>query len=285
MAHVTPPRPKQSGLWLAAPGILWLAIFFLLPLTFILAASFMTLGPAGKLSLPLTLEHYERIFTVFDSVFIRSIHISIYTTLICLLAGYPLAFFIKTRRRPVVRQMALFLVILPFWTNFLVRTYAWRVLLGREGTINSLLMNWGLTAEPLALLNNEFAVLVGLVYGYLPFMVLPIYASVERFDFHLVEAARDLGANNWHTFWRIALPLTLPGAIAGCILVFIPSIGTFITSDMLGGKSGVMIGNLVQNQFKATGNIALGSAMAMVMMAMVMVALLVYLRVSRVREQ
>lgn len=285
MAYVTSQRPKQNGFLLALPGILWLALFFLLPLTFIFVASFMTLSPSGKLVLPLTLEHYERIFTVFDGIFLRSIRISIYTTLICLLAGYPLAFFIKTRKRPLVRQMALFLVILPFWTNFLVRTYAWRVLLGREGTINGILLNLGLTSEPLALLNNEFAVLVGLIYGYLPFMVLPIYASVERFDFHLVEAARDLGANNWHTFWRIALPLTLPGAIAGCILVFIPSIGTFITSDMLGGKSGMMIGNLVQNQFKATGNIALGSAMAMLMMAMVMVALLVYVRLSAKRER
>jgi spermidine/putrescine transport system permease protein len=183
-----------------------------------------------------------------------------------------------------VRQFALFMVILPFWTNFLVRTYAWRILLGREGTINEILLKLGVISEPLQLLNTEFAVLIGLVYGFLPFMVLPIYASVERFDFRFVEAARDLGANDWHTFWRVVLPMTLPGVIAGCILVFIPAIGTFVTSDLLGGTRGLMIGNLIQNQFRGTGNMPLGAAVSTVMMVLVMISLMIYVRFVR-REQ
>src|SRR5690606_31516938 len=147
-----------------------------------------------------------------------SIWIAFLTMLICLLVGYPLAFFISTRKSARMQQFALFLVILPFWTNFLVRTYAWRVLLGNEGTINVILQNLRIISEPLPMLNTDFAVLVGLVYGFLPFMILPIYSSIERFDFRLVEAAHDLGANDWRAFWRVVFPLTLPGVFAGCVL-------------------------------------------------------------------
>lgn len=283
---VTDQVRKHNSFLLALPAILWLTVFFILPLAIVLVVSFMTRGTGGAAVLPLTLDHYERVFTVFDSIFIRSVRIAFMTTVICLLVGYPLAFFIKTRKHSFTRQFALFLVILPFWTNFLVRTYAWRVLLGREGTINGILLNTGIISEPLTLLNTEFAVLLGLVYGFLPFMVLPIYASVERFDFRFVEAARDLGANDWHTFWRVVLPLTMPGVVAGCILVFIPSIGAFVTPDLLGGTKGLMIGNLIQNQFRGTGNLPLGAALSMVMMGMVMISLIVYVRfVSRGEER
>jgi spermidine/putrescine transport system permease protein len=195
--------------------------------------------------------------------------------------GYPLALFIRTRQSAVLRRLALFLIILPFWTNFLVRTYAWRMLLGREGVINNVLQTFGATGEPLQLLNTEFAVMVGLVYGFLPFMVLPIYASVERFDFHFVEAAFDLGANKWQTFWRVMLPMTLPGVLAGCVLVFIPAIGAFVTPDLLGGRQGLMIGNLIQSQFGATGNLPLGAAMSMVMLSLVLIPLVIYVRAGR----
>ena len=279
-ARLTAANGRQNGLLLALPAILWLLFFFILPLAIVLVVSFMTRGTGGSAVLPLTLDHYERVFTVFDGVFVRSVRIAFITMVICLLAGYPLAFFIRTRRSAWVRNMALFLVILPFWTNFLVRTYAWRILLGREGTINEMLISVGVIQQPLQLLNTEFAVLVGLTYGFLPFMVLPIYASVERFDFRFVEAARDLGANDWHTFWRVVLPMTMPGVIAGCILVFIPAIGAFVTPDLLGGTRGLMIGNLIQGQFRGTGNMPLGAALSVVMMSVVMLSLIFYIRLS-----
>src|SRR5690606_637652 len=159
--------------------------------------------------------------------------------------------------------------------------YAWRVILGNEGIINSTLLNLGLISEPLQLLNTDLAVLIGLVYGFLPFMVLPIYASIERFDFRLVEAAHDLGANDWFAFWRVVLPLTLPGVIAGCILVFIPAIGAFVTPDLLGGTRGLMIGTLIQRQFGGSGNWPLGAAASIVMMLLVGVSLFAYSRLSR----
>lgn len=279
-ARLTAYTRRQNGFLLALPAILWLLFFFIFPLAIVLVVSFMTRGTGGSAVLPLTLDHYERVFTVFDGIFLRSVRIAFITMVICLLAGYPLAFFIRTRRNAWVRNMALFLVILPFWTNFLVRTYAWRILLGREGTINELLLNVGIIQQPLQLLNTEFAVLVGLTYGFLPFMVLPIYASVERFDFRFVEAARDLGANDWHTFWRVVLPMTMPGVIAGCILVFIPAIGAFVTPDLLGGTRGLMIGNLIQGQFRGTGNMPLGAALSVVMMSVVMLSLIFYVRFS-----
>lgn len=279
-ARLTAYTRRQNGFLLALPAILWLLFFFIFPLAIVLVVSFMTRGTGGSAVLPLTLGHYERVFTVFDGIFLRSVRIAFITMVICLLAGYPLAFFIRTRRNAWVRNMALFLVILPFWTNFLVRTYAWRILLGREGTINELLLNVGIIQQPLQLLNTEFAVLVGLTYGFLPFMVLPIYASVERFDFRFVEAARDLGANDWHTFWRVVLPMTMPGVIAGCILVFIPAIGAFVTPDLLGGTRGLMIGNLIQGQFRGTGNMPLGAALSVVMMSVVMLSLIFYVRFS-----
>lgn len=279
-ARLTARSGRQNGFLLALPALLWLLFFFILPLAIVLIVSFMTRGTGGSAVLPLTLDHYERVFTVFDGIFVRSVRIAFITMLICLLAGYPLAFFIRTRRNAWVRNMALFMVILPFWTNFLVRTYAWRILLGREGTLNELLVNAGIIQQPLQLLNTEFAVLVGLTYGFLPFMVLPIYASVERFDFRFVEAARDLGANDWHTFWRVVLPMTMPGVIAGCILVFIPAIGAFVTPDLLGGTRGLMIGNLIQGQFRGTGNMPLGAALSVVMMSVVMLSLIFYIRFS-----
>ncbi len=275
-------RERTQGRLLALPAVLWLFFFFLLPLGIVLVVSFMSRGQGNSITFPLTLEHYQKIFgPVYFPVFVSSIWIALLTTAICLLVGYPLAFFISTRQSKAMQQFSLFLVILPFWTNFLVRTYAWRILLGTEGTINVTLMNLHLIAEPLQLLNTDFAVLVGLVYGFLPFMILPIYSSVERFDFRLVEAAHDLGANDWRAFWRVVFPLTLPGVAAGCILVFIPAIGAFITPDLLGGTQGLMIGNLIQGQFRGTGNFPLGSAASVVMMGMVMIGLLIYARLGR----
>lgn len=275
---------KTGGILLALPAVLWLGLFFLLPLLIVLVFSFLTRSQGGQVSLPFTLAQYERVFDTFWVVMQRSINIALLTTVICLIAGYPLAYFIVRRRSNFGKQFALFLVILPFWTNFLVRTYAWRVLLGREGLINSTLINNGIITEPLELLGTEFAVLLGLVYGFLPFMVLPIYASLSRFDFRFIEAAQDLGANDVKAFLRVMLPMTLPGVVAGCMLVFIPAIGTFVTSDLLGGTQGLMIGNLIYTQYNRSGNLPLGAALSVVMMGVVMIALLIYARFGEVKD-
>lgn len=269
---------KRRGFLLALPAMFWLVVFFLLPLIIVLFVSFLTRGRGGVGELPLTFANYERVVEVFLSVIQNSVWIAFLTMLICLIVGYPLAFFISTRKRARVRQIALFLIILPFWTNFLVRTYALQTIMGREGILNSFLVSANLVQEPLQILNTPEAVLIGLTYGFLPFMVLPIYASVERFDFRFVEAAYDLGANDVRAFLRIVFPMTLPGVIAGCILVFIPAIGAFVTPDLLGGTRGIMIGNLIQQQFRGSGNQPLGSALSIVLMALVMIALLFYIR-------
>lgn len=269
----------------ALPAFFWMVLFFLLPVLIVGGLSVMSRGLGGIPEMPLTVEHYERIFGVFGGIFGRSVWIAILSTIICLVSAYPLAFYMSTRRSPITRNILIFMVILPFWTNFLVRVYAWRILLGREGPLNGLLLQSGLIGEPLQLLNTEFAVVVGLVYSYLPYMVLPIYASVERMNWKLVEAARDLGAKDWSVFWRVIFPLTLPGVVAGCILVFVPAIGSYVTPDLLGGSEGIMIGNLIQRQYSGTGNLPLGAAMAMVMMALVLVALLVYAKFGQQSEE
>lgn len=311
----------MGGFWLAFPALFWMVVFFIVPVLIVLVMSFMTRTRGGA-SLPLTLEAYNDIFGEFyeldeiqegwqdfqmaetfadrqeaineifepdngrGRVFLRSIRIALISTVICLIIGYPLGYFISTRQSGLMRGLSLFLVILPFWTNFLVRTYAWRIILGTEGVINNLLLWMGVIEEPLGLLFTQGAVIVGLVYGFLPFMVLPIYASVERFDFKLVEAAHDLGANDWSAFWRVVLPGTLPGVVAGCILVFIPSIGSFVTPDLLGGGSGdaLMIGNLIADWFGATGNWPRGSAISIAMMALVLFALVIYWRFGQQEE-
>lgn len=269
---------KPGGFLLALPAIVWLGLFFILPLLIVLIISFTTRGSGGSVEMPLTLANYQRVFDIYWVVIQRSLWIAFLTTVICLIVGYPLAFYIRTRRSDFMKQFALFLVVLPFWTNFLVRTYAWRIILGREGIINGVLLNWGLIDEPLNMLNTEASVLLGLVYGFLPFMVLPIYAALSKFEFRFIEAAHDLGANDWSAFWRVMLPMTLPGVIAGCILVFIPAIGTFVTSDLLGGTQGLMIGNLIQNQYRGVGNLPLGAALSIVMMAIVVLSLIFYVR-------
>lgn len=281
-------REKKKGRLLALPAIIYLGVFFIIPLIFVFIISFMTRGSGrggeGFYTMPFTLQAYQdAIGRIYGPVILDSVVIAFITTFFCLLLGYPLAFYIATRKTKARQQFALFLVILPFWTNFLVRTYTWRIILGNEGIINSFLQGLGLA--PIQMLNTDFAVLVGLIYGYLPFMVLPIYASVERFDFRLVEAAYDLGANDWRAFWRVVLPLTLPGVVAGMILVFIPVIGALVTPELLGGTQGIMIGSLIQNQFlKSGGNWPLGAAISGVMMGFVMIALMIYAGLTRRRS-
>jgi spermidine/putrescine transport system permease protein len=278
-------RSSSAGpvLALISPAALWLLIFFLAPLVLVLLVSLGERGDAGQVVYSWTLKNYARFFgTVGDrylyvQIFLRSLGIALLNTLLCLLVGYPLAYFIA-RQAPNRRNVLLLLVMIPFWTNFLVRTYAWMVILRDTGIINNLFLSLGLIARPLPLLYNQGAVIVGLFYGYLPFMILPLYASIEKLDFSLVEAAQDLGANALRTFLRVMLPLTKPGIVAGSIIVFIPSIGAYVTPDLMGGAKVTMVGNLLQQQFLKVRDWPFGSAVGFILMLTVLAATLYYFR-------
>ena len=274
-------RERRNLMLLLSPGLLWLVLFFTLPLLIILIYSFMTNGPRGNIVWQFTLEQYTTLFTrsVYVNAYLRSIWVSVLTTLACLLLGYPLALFI-VRQPARWRTPLLFLILIPFWTNFLVRIYAWQIILSNNGLINSALSSLGL--PQLNLLNTEGATLLGLVYGELPFMVLPLYAAIDRFDFTLLEAAADLGASRWRGFLRVMLPMTMPGIAAGSVLVFIPTLGQFVVSELLGGAKVDYLGNLIQRLFLRSNppNWPLGSAMAMAMMLVLLVLILLYFRTT-----
>jgi len=237
----------------------------------------MTRGAYGGLDRPWTLENYLRLADpLYLVILVRSFVMAAAATALCLVLAFPLALFIARAQRR--KNLYLQLVILPFWTSFLVRTYAWLFLLRDTGLINTALQRLGVIHDPLPLLYNDGAVLLGLVYGFLPFMVLPIYATLERLDPSLTEAAADLGARPWTTLWRVTIPLTKPGIRAGAILVFIPCLGAYLTPDLLGGGRTVMIGNLVQNQFTTARDWPFGSAVSLALMAIVAVLVFVFLR-------
>ncbi len=270
-------RPRAGTAALLAPGMLWLVAFFVAPMALMLGASVLTRGQYGGVAPPVTLEHYGRFFEpLYLTVLGRTVLWAAITTATCLLLGFPVAWVIARSRR--WRSVLLFLVVLPFWTSFLVRTFAMIFLLRDTGLINSLLLSIGAIGEPIPLLYTPFAVLLGLVYGFLPFMVLPIYASLEQLDPALLEAAEVLGARPTSRFFTVILPQAMPGVLAGSLLVFVPALGSFVTSDLLGGAKQVMIGNLVQNQFTVARNWPFGSAASFAVMALVLVAVLLALR-------
>jgi spermidine/putrescine transport system permease protein len=263
--------------WFLAPARLWMAILFAAPLGIIVAYSLLTRGTYGGLGPPWTLENYLRLWDPLYAVIVaRSILMAAAATAICLVLAFPLALFIS--RAGNREHLYLQLVIFPFWTSFLVRTYAWLFLLRDTGLVNSVLLAAGLIEAPLPLLYNYGAVLLGLVYSYLPFMVLPIYATLERMDRSLVEAAADLGARPWATLTRVVMPLTAPGLWAGSIVVFIPCLGAYLTPDLLGGGRTVLIGNLVQNQFTTARDWPFGAAVSLATMAAVIVLVAFLLR-------
>ena len=263
---------------LLSPSAAWLLVFFLLPLVMVLLVSLGKRGPYGGVVYQWNLGNYIRFMDrIYVKIFLRSVWMATANTFLCLLFGYPFAYFIA-RQPKRWRNVLLLLVMIPFWTNFLVRTYAWMVILRDKGLINSLLMQIGILTKPLPLLFNQNAVILGLFYGYLPFMVLPLYASIEKLDFSLVEAAQDLGANSLMAFRRIVLPLTMPGIVAGAIITFIPSIGAYVTPDLLGGAKAMMIGNLLQQQFLEVRDWPFGSAVGFILMVTVLLATMVYFR-------
>ncbi len=265
------------------PGALWLIFFLVLPTLLMLWASFLHRGPYGELQGPPTLENYLRFFGVtpegFDPLYLqilwRSVVFAVVVTVVTLLLGYPLAFAIAQSRH---KDLLLLLVVLPFWTNFLIRIYAWIVIFQHRGVVNAILTALG--APPLHLYPSWFAVYVGTVYTYLPFLVLPVYTAVERIDWNLLEAAYDLGAGRVKGFWHAVFPQTLPGVVAGVLLVFIPALGTFVISDLLGAGRVVLIGNVIQQQFGVVRDWAFGSAAAFVLTGLVLLGLWVYARLA-----
>jgi spermidine/putrescine transport system permease protein len=247
------------------------------PLSIVLAYSLLTRSPYGSIGKPWTLDNYSRLADpLYLAIFLRSVWIAAAATILCLLLGFPLALFIT--RAGKRKHLYLTLVILPFWTSFLIRTYSWMFLLRDTGLINSILLRFGLIHQPLPLLYNYGAVLLGLVYAYLPFAVLPIYATLERLDPSLLEASADLGARPWQTLLRVTLPLAAPGFLAASVLIFIPCLGAYLTPDLLGGGKTVLIGNLINNQFTTARDWPFGSAAALALMAIVLVLLLLGLR-------
>jgi spermidine/putrescine transport system permease protein len=263
--------------WFLAPTWTVMVALFLTPLAIILAYSFLTRGTYGGISPPWTAESYQRLADpIYLAILWRSFWIAGLSTVLCLALGFPLALFISQSGKR--KDLYLSLVMLPFWTSFLVRTYAWMFLLRDTGLINTLLERTGLIHGPLPLLYNDGAVILGLVYGYLPFMVLPLYATLERLDRNLLEASADLGARPWATLAHVTVPLCAPGIRAGAILVFIPCLGAYLTPDLLGGGKSVMIGNLIQNQFTTARDWPFGSAVSLALMAVVMLLLAAFVR-------
>jgi spermidine/putrescine transport system permease protein len=263
---------------LLAPVTFWLGLFFLVPLLLILAYSFGTSGVYGGITLGFNPGNYLKVFDpLYLEIVVRTFIIAGINTLLCLLLGYPLAYFIAFKGRRW-RNILILMVMVPFWTSFLIRAYAWVVILNGNGIANKTLQFLGLTSEPINLIYTPGAVTLGMMYAYLPFMILPLYAALEKFDGRLKEAAQDLGANKWHTFWKVTFPLSMPGVIAGSILVFIPSAGEFVIPNLLGGSRTVMMGNLVQQQFLQARDWAFGSALAMMLAALLLAAILFYVR-------
>ena len=294
-------QERALNKWLVgAPPLLYLLVFFAIPTFIMVVASFRFPGDFGGLApvyessgdsgleINLTLENYQRFFSdaLYAELFLKSFGYAVLTTLICLLVAYPLAMVIA-RSAKRHRDLLVLLVILPFWSNFLIRVYAWMIILGPQSVfvagLNRLLALAGF--EPVRLLFAPFAVLVGLVYVHLPFMVLPLYANLEKHDPALLDAAQDLGANAWQRFWRVTFPLSLPGVFAGAALVFIPAFGIFAIPDILGGTRGIMIGNVIKQQFLDTRDWPFGSALSMVLtLAAVALAALAALLARRSRQ-
>ncbi len=263
---------------LLTPVTLWLGLFFLVPLLLILAYSFGTSGLYGGITLGFNPGNYLKVFDpLYLEIIVRTFVIAALNTLLCFALGYPLAYFIVFKARRW-RNILILLVMVPFWTSLLIRAYAWVIILGGNGIANRTLQFLGITDAPLTLIFTPQAVLMGMVYSYLPFMVLPLYAALEKFDTRLKEASQDLGASRWHTFWRVTFPLSMPGVIAGSILVFIPSSGEFVIPDLLGGSRTVLTGNLIRTQFLQSRDWAFGSALSVMLAVLLLAAILFYIR-------
>ena len=286
------PRKLQfslNGVIIAVP-FYWLLIFFLAPFIIVFKisiaepliasppfSSLFSIAQNGALSVHLVFDNYAYLWedSLYISTYVNSIRISTISTVLCLLLGYPIAYAI-VRSAPTTRFVLLMLIILPFWTSFLLRIYAWMGLLADQGTINNILIYLGLINRPIRLMYSEFAVHIGIVYSYLPFMILPLYANMEKLDHTIHEAAADLGARPFTTFLTVTLPLTTPGIMAGSLLVFIPATGEFVIPDLLGGGNVLMIGRVLYNEFNANHDWPVASAVAIVLLLVLVIPMMLY---------
>ncbi|AMS41052.1 ABC transporter permease [Aminobacter aminovorans] len=283
-------REIRTRWYLSAPALIIILLAASGPLLIVLLYSFLTPGPYGDVQWKFSTEGWVSVFLerdIFDdtlsfasahlTIFWRSLKLALMATVATLVFGFPTAYFIATRSERT-RDIWLFLITIPFWTNLLIRTFAVLQVIRNEGLINTALINLGIIDQPIQMLYTDFAIMVGMVYVYLPLMVLPLYASMEKLDFRLVEAGYDLYATRWQVLKRIIFPLVRPGVVAGSILVFIPAIGAYVTPSVLGGGKNMMFANLIELQFGQGRNWPLGAALSITVMAIVMVALLVYVR-------
>ncbi|MEX0797133.1 MAG: ABC transporter permease [Acidimicrobiia bacterium] len=267
----------RRGFLIALPSYFYLVLLFVIPLGLVFVYSFATRDSTGLTVLEdWNLDSYKRLFTTeVVEIFVRSFVLALATTVICLAFAYPFAYYIATRS-PRVRNILLVFVMIPFWSNFLVRTYAWRVILGSDGPVSQ--VSEALGGDSIRLLFTTTAILIGLVYGFMPFMVLPLYAALERMDWRLVEAARDLYADGFSAFRKVTFPLSVPGVVAGSILVFIPSLGAYVTPALLGGANTVLAGDYIVSQFLAARNWPYGSALSIGIMSVMLLATIYYFR-------
>ena len=290
--RLTPRADLFLSALTAGPGLAWLFVFVVAPFLAMSGMSFLSRGAYGEVQLPLTLENYKRLVGFgplgFDSLYPlilgRSVALGALTAGLCALLGFPLAYFIAGLS-PRLKTAALTLVVIPFWTNLLIRTYAWEILLAPDGWLSKAAAALGLIPAEQGLYPGPFAVALGMLCDFLPFMVLPLYASMEKMDWHIVEAAADLGADPPRALWHAVLPQVRPGLLAGCVLVFLPATGQFVVPDLLGGARTALLGNAIQQQFGSSRDWPFGCAIAAASLAMVLAALWIQARfASRRRE-
>ncbi|ADN75404.1 binding-protein-dependent transport systems inner membrane component [Ferrimonas balearica DSM 9799] len=263
----------------------WLAVFVLAPHLLVLVTSFLTPDQEHLAVFPVTLDNLRKLWNpVYLGVLWDSLVLSFYATVGCLLIGYPFAYIVAKLPRPQ-RMLVLFLMIVPFWTNSLIRTYAFKIILGNKGLVNSFLEFIGLIDSPLPLLYTQLAVILGLVYILLPFMILPLISSFENLDDSLLEAGRDLGAGPVRRFWHIVLPMTSPGIVAGCLLVFLPAMGMFYVADLLGGATNLLLGNVIKNQFLVLRDWPFGATISIALILMMGVMLAAYYYANRLIQR
>jgi spermidine/putrescine transport system permease protein len=273
-------RSQKASHALLAPAALWLLLFLALPVGYLLAMSVAQRGPYGAVSWHFTWSNFARaVQPKYLPILLRTLGYASATTGACLVLGFPVAYYLSFRAG-AKREVLMAALMLPFWTSCLVALYSWMIILGREGLLNSLLLRTGVLSKPLQILNTPFSVLLGMVYFYIPFMVLPLYSSLEKIPRQYLEASQDLGAGSLRTFLKITLPLSLPGVFAGCILTFIPCIGDFLTADFLGGPKTYLVGNLVQNQFLMAQDWPFGAALTALLLLIMLTGVVLYQRVE-----
>jgi spermidine/putrescine transport system permease protein len=272
-------RDLRFSRMLKLPMYLWAIAFVFVALLYVIGLSFLTRGENMGVTGEVTIRNYARLLDPqYLRVLLNSLQLALITTVACILAGYPFGYFMA-RLRPRARAIVMMLVIVPFWTNALIRIYGWRILLIANGPLNSALLSLGIISQPLKLLYSDGAVLLGMVYALIPFMILPTFTAVDKLDFSVVEAARDLGARPIVAFFTVTVPLTLPGLLAGCVLVFIPSMGLFFLSDILGGSKSVLAGGLIQRLINSR-DLPLAAALSVLLLAVTGAVIAVYRKVG-----